>query len=145
MEKVILIIRDGWGYRDDNSFNAIAKADTPVDDKLREEYPWTLLDASGEAVGLPAGYQGNSEVGHMTIGAGIWFLFQAIIAGYNYMNAAGDKTRIENAGRRLTNSLIGLAIVIAAYGLLALIGSFLGIEFLNLGALFGSITSGGTE
>lgn len=70
MEKVILIIRDGWGYRDDTSFNAIAKANTPVDDKLREEYPWTLLDASGEAVGLPVGYQGNSEVGHLTIGSG---------------------------------------------------------------------------
>jgi hypothetical protein len=87
----------------------------------------------------------SNILGAMTIGAGIWFLFQAIIAGYNYMNAAGDKTRIENAGRKLTNSLIGIAIVVAAYGLLALIGSFLGIEFLNLGKLFGNITIGGTE
>jgi hypothetical protein len=87
----------------------------------------------------------SNIIGAMTIGAGIWFLFQAIIAGYNYMNAAGDKVRIENAGRKLTNSLIGLALVVAAYGLLALIGSFLGIEFLNLGKLFGSIFIGGTE
>ena len=85
----------------------------------------------------------SNALGVMTIGAGIWFLFQAIIAGYNYMSAAGDKARIENAGRRLTNSLIGLAIVVAAYGLLALIGSFLGIEFLNIGKLFGNITTGG--
>ena len=85
----------------------------------------------------------SNALGAMTIGAGIWFLFQTIIAGYNYMNAAGDKTRIENAGRKLTNSLIGLALVVAAYGLLALIGSFLGIEFLNLGKLFSTILPGG--
>ncbi|MEA2092571.1 MAG: 2,3-bisphosphoglycerate-independent phosphoglycerate mutase [Patescibacteria group bacterium] len=70
MEKVILIIRDGWGYRDDDAFNAILKADTPVNDKLMKEYPWTLLEASGRAVGLPDNYQGNSEVGHLTIGSG---------------------------------------------------------------------------
>ncbi|MDA3815116.1 MAG: 2,3-bisphosphoglycerate-independent phosphoglycerate mutase, partial [Patescibacteria group bacterium] len=70
MEKVILVIRDGWGYREDNSFNAILKAETLVDDKLRKEYPWTILKASGGAVGLPDNYQGNSEVGHLTIGSG---------------------------------------------------------------------------
>jgi len=85
----------------------------------------------------------SNIIGAMTIGAGIWFLFQAIIAGYNYMNAAGDKVRIENAGRKLTNSLIGIALVVAAYGFLALIGSFLGIEFLNIGKLFSSISQGG--
>ena len=86
----------------------------------------------------------SNALGVMTIGAGLYFLFQVIIAGYNYMNAAGDKARIENAGRKLTNSLIGLAIVIAAYGLLALIGTFLGIEFLKLGDLFKTIIPGGT-
>ena len=83
----------------------------------------------------------SMALGAMTIFAGIWFLFQAIIAGYNFMSAGGDKTRIENARQKLTNSLIGIAIVVAAYGLLALIGSFMGIEFLNLGKLFGNITS----
>ena len=82
----------------------------------------------------------SMAIGAMTIFAGIWFLFQAIIAGYNFMSAGGDKTRIENARQKLTNSLIGIAIVVAAYGLLALIGSFMGIEFLNLGKLFGNIT-----
>ena len=85
----------------------------------------------------------SNIIGAMTIGAGIWFLFQAIIAGYNYMNAAGDKARIENAGRKLTNSLVGIALVVAAYGFLSLIGSFLGIEFLNLGKLFSTISPGG--
>jgi hypothetical protein len=87
----------------------------------------------------------SNIIGAMTIGAGIWFLFQVIIAGYNYMNAASDKARIENASRKLTNSLVGLAIVVAAYGLLSLIGSLLGIEFLNLGGLFRNIGIGGTE
>ena len=69
-KKIILVIRDGWGYREDKTNNTIALADTPVDDKLRREYPWTLITTSGEAVGLPPGYQGNSEVGHLTIGSG---------------------------------------------------------------------------
>jgi 2,3-bisphosphoglycerate-independent phosphoglycerate mutase len=66
----MLIIRDGWGYRAAHERNAIAEAGTPVTDRLMKRYPTTLLAASGEAVGLPAGYQGNSEVGHMTIGSG---------------------------------------------------------------------------
>ncbi len=69
-EKVILIIRDGWGYSKNIEFNAIAKAKTLVDDKLRLEYPWTIINASGKSVGLPEKYQGNSEVGHLTIGSG---------------------------------------------------------------------------
>lgn len=106
--------------------------------------PWSNITESTDASVILANVISNA-IGAMTIGAGIWFLFQAIIAGYNYMNAAGDKARIENAGRRLTNSLIGIAIVVAAYGLLSLIGSFLGIEFLNLGGLFKTINTGGTE
>lgn len=69
-KRVILVIRDGWGYREDKEGNTIAEADTPVDDKLRLEYPWTLIEASGKAVGLPPVYQGNSEVGHLTMGSG---------------------------------------------------------------------------
>jgi 2,3-bisphosphoglycerate-independent phosphoglycerate mutase len=70
MKKVILVIRDGWGYRADKDENAIALTSTPNTDRLMREYPNTLLAASGEAVGLPDGFQGNSEVGHMTIGSG---------------------------------------------------------------------------
>lgn len=69
-EKVILVIRDGWGYRKAKKNNAIASTPTPNTAKIMKSYPNTLLDASGESVGLPAGYQGNSEVGHMTIGSG---------------------------------------------------------------------------
>ncbi|MFH1054637.1 MAG: 2,3-bisphosphoglycerate-independent phosphoglycerate mutase [Candidatus Altiarchaeota archaeon] len=68
--KVILVIRDGWGYRAECEDNAIVQTPTPNTDKLMAEYPNVLLNACGEAVGLPDGYQGNSEVGHMTIGSG---------------------------------------------------------------------------
>ena len=67
---LILIIRDGWGYRRSKNKNAIASGDTKYTDHLMKTYPNILLDASGEAVGLPKGFQGNSEVGHLTIGSG---------------------------------------------------------------------------
>jgi len=70
MKKVMLIIRDGWGYRKEHKDNAICEGSTPNTDRLMNEYPNTLLKADGEAVGLPPGYQGNSEVGHLTIGSG---------------------------------------------------------------------------
>ncbi len=67
---VALIILDGWGHREEQSNNAIAQAKTPFFDWLMKTYPHTLLDASQEAVGLPKGTIGNSEIGHMTMGAG---------------------------------------------------------------------------
>ncbi len=69
-KKVALIILDGWGYGKNDYSNAILKADTPFFDHLLETYPNSKLEASGEAVGLPAGQMGNSEVGHMNLGAG---------------------------------------------------------------------------
>ena len=67
---ITLIVLDGWGYREETKNNAIAEAKTPYFDKLWNTYPHTLLYASGEAVGLPDGQMGNSEVGHSVIGAG---------------------------------------------------------------------------
>ena len=69
-KQVALIILDGWGYREEVKHNAIAAAKTPVFDALWKKYPHSLLEASGLAVGLPEGQMGNSEIGHMTIGAG---------------------------------------------------------------------------
>jgi len=66
----VLVICDGWGYNPDVYGNAIAAAATPNLDRLSEQWPSALVEASGEAVGLPPGQQGNSEVGHLTIGAG---------------------------------------------------------------------------
>jgi 2,3-bisphosphoglycerate-independent phosphoglycerate mutase len=67
---VVLIIRDGWGSETHAEGNAVAAASTPVHDELFAGYPWVLMGAAGESVGLPAGQMGNSEVGHLNIGAG---------------------------------------------------------------------------
>jgi 2,3-bisphosphoglycerate-independent phosphoglycerate mutase len=67
---LVLVIIDGWGYRTDPFGNAIAAAKKPVWDALWQRWPHTTLAAAGEPVGLPEGQQGNSEVGHLNIGAG---------------------------------------------------------------------------
>ena len=70
MTPVCLVILDGWGIAPPGPGNAVELADTPVFDSLVARYPQTTLAASGEAVGLPSGQMGNSEVGHLTIGSG---------------------------------------------------------------------------
>jgi 2,3-bisphosphoglycerate-independent phosphoglycerate mutase len=67
---VCLIVLDGWGLAPDGPGNAVSLADTPVFDDLWSSYPHTQLTASGTAVGLPDGQMGNSEVGHLNLGAG---------------------------------------------------------------------------
>lgn len=67
---VVLVILDGWGYREETDGNAVAAAHTPVMNSLWAVYPHTLISTSGKAVGLPDGQMGNSEVGHLNIGAG---------------------------------------------------------------------------
>jgi 2,3-bisphosphoglycerate-independent phosphoglycerate mutase len=67
---VVLCILDGWGWREEQENNAIAQAATPHYDRLIETCPHALLETSGASVGLPEGQMGNSEVGHMNIGAG---------------------------------------------------------------------------
>ena len=69
-KKAVLLILDGWGYGRHDSSDAISKADTPFFNSLIAKYPNSTLQASGEAVGLPDGQMGNSEVGHMNLGAG---------------------------------------------------------------------------
>ena len=70
MRPVCLIVRDGWGYNENPKGNAVMAANTPNIDALKEKYPWMLIKTSGEAVGLPEGFQGSSEVGHLNMGAG---------------------------------------------------------------------------
>jgi 2,3-bisphosphoglycerate-independent phosphoglycerate mutase len=68
--RVVLVVLDGWGYRPEREGNAIELGATPVWHRLWDSFPRTLLDASGLAVGLPEGQMGNSEVGHLNLGAG---------------------------------------------------------------------------
>ena len=69
-QPTVLIILDGWGYREETRDNAIANGNTPVWDRLWQKAPHTLVSGSGLDVGLPEGQMGNSEVGHMSLGAG---------------------------------------------------------------------------
>ena len=66
---VLLLILDGWGHREPAPDNAISQANAPNWRKLLADCPHTLIDTSGRAVGLPDGQMGNSEVGHMNLGA----------------------------------------------------------------------------
>src|SRR5579884_1377322 len=67
---VMLVVLDGWGWREETADNAVRLARTPNFSRLWETCPHTLLRASGEDVGLPRGQMGNSEVGHLNLGAG---------------------------------------------------------------------------
>src|SRR6266446_4411676 len=67
---VMLVIMDGWGFREDPADNAVRQAHTPAFDRLWATCPHALLRTSGKDVGLPPGQMGNSEVGHLNIGAG---------------------------------------------------------------------------
>src|SRR5687767_5102808 len=73
-QRLILVVLDGWGLNPRKEANAIELGRTPVWHELISRYPFTSLDASGESVGLRAGLMGNSEVGHMNMGAGrvVW-------------------------------------------------------------------------
>jgi 2,3-bisphosphoglycerate-independent phosphoglycerate mutase len=111
---VALVILDGWGYSDVELNNAIAMADTPTWDRWMAEAPNTLIDASGHAVGLPNGQMGNSEVGHLNIGAGrivrmdISRIDHAIESGDFFLNPALVGA-VEHAKRRGTTlHLMGL-------------------------------------
>jgi 2,3-bisphosphoglycerate-independent phosphoglycerate mutase len=77
-KKVALIILDGWGIGDGTQSDAIAHAKTPVMNRLKSSYPWNTLQTSGLSVGLPDGQMGNSEVGHLNIGAGR-VIFQELV------------------------------------------------------------------
>ncbi len=109
-----LIVLDGWGHREEREANAVALARTPFFDRLWEEFPRTLIHASAERVGLPAGQMGNSEVGHLNLGAGrvvyqdLVRISRAIRTGEFFRNPVLGKTMdaAREGGRSL--HLVGL-------------------------------------
>ena len=111
---VVLAVLDGWGCSDDDYGNAIAAANLPHWRALFARYPWTTIEASGEAVGLPKGIMGNSEVGHMNLGSGrvvpqgVVVIDADIAAGEFANNATLAKCieHVERTGGRL--HLLGL-------------------------------------
>ena len=102
---VVLAILDGWGERKDSDHNAISAASTPVMDALRHAYPQTLIEASGAYVGLPDGQMGNSEVGHLTIGAGRIIRQELVRIGDTVRdNQLGEVPRLRELAERLRAS-----------------------------------------
>lgn len=113
-QPVILIIRDGWGYNPNKKDNPIRIAKTPYEDFYLKNYPNGLLAASGEAVGLDDGYQGNSEVGHLTLGSGriiyqsMTRINKAIKTGEFFKNKALLETINDCQKKKTQLHLIGL-------------------------------------
>src|SRR5580700_625878 len=113
-DPVVLAVLDGWGCRDATHGNAIAAAKLPHWHALYEKHPHTTLLASGEAVGLPEGVMGNSEVGHMNLGSGrvvpqgVTMIDAAIVAGEFAENATLHRAlaHVARSGGRL--HLMGL-------------------------------------
>jgi 2,3-bisphosphoglycerate-independent phosphoglycerate mutase len=111
---VVLVVLDGWGCAPPGPGNAVSLASTPVFDRLEAEYPHGVLDASGPAVGLPPGQMGNSEVGHLNIGAGrvvyqdLTRITKAIEEGEFFENRVLRQACAKAAGRGSTLHLMGL-------------------------------------
>jgi 2,3-bisphosphoglycerate-independent phosphoglycerate mutase len=112
--KCILMILDGWGYRTSAIGNAVAQAETPFLKQLQKEYPCTRLLTFGKAVGLPKGIMGNSEVGHLNIGAGrvvyqdLLRIDQAIRDGSFHQNNAINSIMSKVAASGSSLHLMGL-------------------------------------
>ena len=111
---VVLLVLDGWGVAPPGPDNAVSIAETPVFDRLLGAYPHGTLDASGLAVGLPPGQMGNSEVGHLNIGAGrvvyqdLTRITAAIEDGSFFKNRVLTQACAKAVGRRSTLHLMGL-------------------------------------
>lgn len=121
-QRLLLIILDGWGINDNKTGNLIFRARTPVMDNLLLAYPSSRLAAAGEAVGLPAGTVGNSEAGHLHIGAGRKIysdrlkINQAIVDGCFYSNTAflSVMQKAKESGKAL--HLIGIVSFFSSHG-----------------------------
>ena len=82
----------------------------------------------------------SNVIGFLTIVAGLWFLIQFMLAAVSWISAGGDKGKVTQAKDKLTQAVIGLAIVVAAYAIAGLVGSVLGLDFLNIGGALKLIT-----
>ena len=113
-KKVLLIIRDGWGIAKADKFNAVYNAKKPNIDRYLKQYPNSVLEPAGVAVGLPKGYQGSSEVGHLNMGAGRIVIQELkrimdMIENGTFFDSPALKAAIDNAvNKKSTLHLMGL-------------------------------------
>ena len=124
VRRLVVLILDGWGYNPETTGNLIAKASTPVMDGLLATLPFSVLAASGEAVGLPAGTVGNSEAGHLHIGAGRRVfsdrlkIDRAIESGAFFSNEAYRRTMAEAIRRGTALHLMGIVSFFSSHGMM---------------------------
>lgn len=95
--------------------------------------PWGDVGKSTEISTSANAFTGiiSKVIGVMTIVAGLWFILQFVIAGFNYMQAGGDSAKVRDAGAKITNAAIGLLTVVASYAIISLFGKMLGFDILN--------------
>ena len=100
---VVLCILDGWGLSADTTANAVALGQTPNFDRIYDNFPHTQLIASGTDVGLPAGVMGNSEVGHLNLGAGriVW---GRVLKGHLQVEMDRNGARYDEIGREIVRT-----------------------------------------
>jgi 2,3-bisphosphoglycerate-independent phosphoglycerate mutase len=122
--RLVVLILDGWGYNPETRGNLIARASTPVMDGLLAALPFSVLAASGEAVGLPAGTVGNSEAGHLHIGAGRRVfsdrlkIDRAIESGTFFSNGAYRRAMAEAVRRGRALHLMGIVSFFSSHGMM---------------------------
>lgn len=96
--------------------------------------PFSNLGSAGStSVPAAAAFTGviSAIIGVITIGAAVWFMFQLLVGGLGWLSSGGEKAKLTEARDRITNAFIGLIIVVAAWGIIAITGQFLGFEILN--------------
>jgi hypothetical protein len=95
----------------------------------------TAASANSEKVGGAVNTVISSLIGFLTILSGLWFLFQFIIAGYQWISSGGDKHNVQAAREKITNAILGLVIVISAWIIVGLLGKLMGLDILNPGSV----------
>ncbi len=109
-------------------FGGIAKIFCPANKTLDK-------DAASQQAGIQLNKIVSTIIGVLTVVAAIWFIFQFIIAGFQWIQSGGEKNNLEQARDKITNALIGLIIVVSAWIIMGVIGKILGLEILNPGSI----------
>ena len=124
----------------DRNNNFLAQKGTPIGE-LHGPGPAVPTDPeNGAALGESMAHLISVVIGLFTLAAGLWFLLQLILGGYNYMSAGGNKEKAQVASQKITQALIGLVIVVLAIFIINLLGYILNIDFLNVGEVIQNLT-----
>ena len=121
----------------DRNNNFLAQKGTPIGEL---HGPGPTAPATSTGLGESVAHLISVVIGLFTLAAGLWFLFQLILGGYNYMSAGGNKEKAQVASQKITQALIGLVIVVLAIFIINLLGYILNIDFLNVGEVIQNLT-----